>query len=434
MSEKDTIIMEQMLDPSHCGLLKIALDDELTIIYASDAFYKLIEMDQSKQTKPPKSIFKTVYSADIIFYTQQIAAQKRKQGNQFLLFYRILQKTGGLKWILISGNKTDEEFQKQNKAFPIYLCMTLDISEHMTDYKKLEQELDYHRTILELSKELFFQYDIASDTLAFKELFRKVFGKESEFKEFSKRIEKTKLIHPDDLPGVIKIYKSMMSGKKQARLELRMTTKDGDIAAYVCYASIIFDDNKNPSKVVGKLSLINTKQDEQNVTPKLQLDSLTKVYNKESAEKLIVESMTNQEEVTISAIFMCEVHNYKGWNEVVKLVEGENVLTTIAGVLKKHFRSTDVIGRVGLGEFVVFMKDMNSEINAYKKAENICKEVDKIFNYEFNRNSLSISIGVAITKGKANYQVEAANANAALIMARKDNNSSFEIFYPSHSK
>ena len=434
MSNNQVIEIDQMLNTLPGGLLRIAMDDELTIVYATDTFCKLIEMDQSKSAKPPKSVFKTVYSADIILYTQQIANQKQRKDNQFLLFYRVLQKNGSLKWIMINGSKSDEEYQKQSKSYPIYFCMASDISDYMNEFRKMEQEIDYHRTILELSKELFFEYIIATDTLSFNLLFREVFDKETEIRGFSKRLEKTKLIHPADLPAVIKTYKSMMRGKKQARIELQMTTKDGDLAWYVCYASIIFDDNKNPFKVLGKLSLINTKQEVKKTDPKLRLDSLTKVYTKESAEDLMVEDMSNKDDDAISAVIVCEVRNYKGWNEVVRIVDGENVLTSLADVLKKHFRGTDVIGRMGLGEFVIYMRNISSEINAYKKAESICNEANKLFDYTYNKNGVSISIGIAISKGQADYKTELANAKDALLIAKKESKSSFEIFYPSLNK
>ena len=434
MSDNQKFEMNQMLNALPGGLLRIAFDDELTIIYATDTFYELIDIDSSKQAKLPKSIFKTVYSADIIFYTQQIAARKQKKDDQFLLFYRVLQKNGSLKWIMINGNKTEEVYQKQSKTYPIYFCMALDVSEHMTNYRRLEQDLDYHRAILELSKELFFEYVIATDTLTFSELFREVFGKESEIKSFSKRLENTNLVHNADLPGVIKIYKSMMSGKKQARIELRMTNKDGDVAWYICYASIIFDDNKNPFKVVGKLSLINTIQEDKSTAPKYQLDTLTKVYNKESTENIVVENMLNQDSEAVSALFLCEVRNYKGLNEVIRIVDGENILVSIAGILNGMFRASDVIGRMGLSDFTVYMKNISTDKNAYDKAEYICKEVNKLYSYDYNKNSVVISIGVALVKGQADYAEVLSNAKSALVMAKKDNISSFEVFNPSLNK
>ena len=422
--------MDHVLNALPGGLLRIVMDDELTIVHANEPFYKLIDMDQSKSNKLPKSIFKTVYSADIIYYTQQIAAQKRRKDNQFLLIYRSLQKNGDLKWIMINGTKTDEEFQKHNKTLPIYYCMALDVTDHMTGFRKTEQELGYLRTILELSKELFFEYVIATDTLLFTQLFREVFGKEPEVKDLSKRLEKTKLIHPEDLPGVIKIFKSMMSGKKQARMEVRLKTKDGEMAWYICYASIIFDENKNPYKVVGKLAIMHTRQEDKKTAPKLQTDALTNVYTKETAENLITDSLSNQDPKAISALFVCEVRNYKGVNEVVRLVDGENVLVSIAGIFRRLFRGSDIIGRMGLGDFIICMKDISSDRNAYEKAEAICREVNKLYAYDYNKNGVTISIGVALVKGQADYSVALANAKTALVMAKKDNTSAFEVFYP----
>lgn len=430
MSENQAIDMNEMMNALPSGLLRIAMDDELTIIHATDTFYKLLDMDQSK-AKLPKSIFKTVYSADIIFYTQQIATQKRKNDNHFLLFYRILQKSGNLKWIMISGNKTDQVYKKQDKNLPIYFCMALDASDHMIGYRNMDKELDYHRTILEISRELFFEYVIASDTLSFSELFRELFGKESVIKGFSKRLEKTKMVHPDDLPGTIKAYKSMMSGKKQARMEFRMTTKEGDIVWHVCYASIIYDENKNPYKVVGKLSRINTDRGIGiKKAPEISLDSLTQVYTKKTAENIILDNLSTQGEESISALFVCEVGNYKGVNDVIRMVEGENVLSSIAGILKSQFRASDVIGRMGLGNFIVYMKDIRSDTSVYQNAEYICKEVNKLYSYDFKKNGISINIGIALVKGQADFSTAMANAKTALVMSKKESTSSFEIFYP----
>jgi len=430
MSENINTSMDMMTSGLPGGQLRIALDDELTVLYASDSFYELIEMNESKQAKPVKSIFKTVYSADIIFYTQQIAAHKQKNSDNFMLFYRVLQKNGSLKWIMINGKKTDEVYQKQSKTYPVFSCVALDMSDHMAAFRRIEQELDYHRTIMELSRELFFEYLIAADTLTFTELFREVLGKESQIKDFSKRLEKTKVIHPEDLPGVLKVYKSIMGGKKQAILELRLKTKDGDIAWYICYASIIYDENKNPFKVVGKLTQVHTKQENRKEIPQEELDALTRVYTKESAETMITNSLRNQDPGDVSALFICEVRNYKGINEVVKIVEGENVLVAVSRILQGMFRTNDVIGRVGHGDFVIFINNIRSDRILYEKAETICREVDKLFSFDYNKNSVSISIGIALVKGPADYAEILANARSALVMAKKESKSSFEIFCP----
>lgn len=412
------------------GILNLALDDELTIVSATDTFYKLI--DHKATEKLPESIFKIVYSADIIYYTHQVADQLRRKDNQLILFFRVLRKNGTLTWIMINGSRSEETIQKNGRSIPIYVCLAADVTSIMMQYKKMEQEIESHRTILELSRELFFEYIIATDTLSFSsELYREVFGKESTIKNFSNKIEKTKIIHPEDLPATVSTYKSMMNGKKQIRLELRMMTRDGSMIWYVCYASIIYDENKNPYKVVGKLAAINKNYNdeaEETVVP-VQLDSLTNVYSKDTAEKMIAHGMSKQNAESLSALFICEVHNYKGINEISRVFDTENIFISITNIFKKLFRKTDIIGKIGMGHFIIYMKDLNSEKSAYEVADQICREVNDLYSYKYNKNRVYISIGISIVKGQSDYLSEFANAKTALTMANKYNDSSFEVFY-----
>lgn len=435
MGDNQSFDMDQTMKIMPGGLLRLVLDDELTIVYATDSFYKLLDIDVNKQARLPKNIVKTVYSTDIINYTHQIVAQKKRKDNQFLLFYRVLLKNGELRWIIINGSKTGESHKKNNKDYPIYICMAMDITDHMTKHKHLEQKVDYYSTISELSRELVFEYLIAGDTLSFSELFYEVFGIGSNIPSFSKRLEKTTIIHPDDLPRLIKIYKSVMNGRKQIRCEFRMITKDGQSVWYVCYASIVFDENKNPFKVIGKLSAIySRKKEAKSPTSKIKLDTLTQVYTKDTAEGIITDVLSNQEAESLSALMICEIRNYKNINDIVRIVDGENIIISIAKILKNSFRSSDLIGRTGLSEFIVCMRDISSDKNAYKRAEDICMEVNNLYSYNFNKNQISISIGITFIKGSMDYSKVIANAKTALVMAKKDSASSFEAFYPPNNK
>lgn len=435
MNDTDVYIREQLLQTVPGGIARIALNDELTILYATDTFYSLIKNVTDKINS--NGLLRIVYSADIIYLTQQLAAQKNRKDNLISLNFRTLQQNGSFRWVMITGKKTEEVHQSGTKLVPVYSCIAMDVTDHMLKFKKLEQEENYHRTIAELSKELYFEYEIATDTLTFTELFREVFGKDSVIKEFSKKLDKTKLIHPSELPAVNKIFKSMMSGKKQVRFELRLFPKEGLPVWYVCYVSIILDENRNPYKLIGKLATTNPlkKETEINIPETApatiaQLDPLTEVCTKDSAEALIKGDLAKKESDSLSALLLLEVRNYKGANEIMRAINGENTLTTVAGIMKSKLRTSDIIGRLSLSEFVIYLKDINTEKNAYEIAEQLCKEVERQFSYEHNKNSLSISIGISLTKSeKIEYPNLLANSKAALVMAKKENVSSFEIFY-----
>jgi len=430
MDEKETLQLEQLLKTTPGGIAKLAFDDVITILYATDTFYSLIKNVTDKViTKAPLALLRIVYSADIIYVSQQLAVQKHRKDNMISINFRTLQQDGSFRWVMITGNRTSEVYQSGAKNVPIYSCIAMDVTDHMLKYKKLEQTNEYQRTISELSKELYFEYEIAKDTLTFTELFREVFGKDAVIPDFRNKLQHSKIVHAEELPAVINIFDSMMNGKKQVRFEVRLTPRNGIPSWYICNASIIFDDNKNPYKVIGKLSTINPLRKEE-TAPKPEVDSLTEVYTKASAETLIEEDIAKQDKDSLSALLLVDVRNYKVINDIMSSINGENILTTIGKLLKTHFRSTDIIGRIGISEFVVYLKGIQADKNAYNKAEQLCKAVDELYSYRYSKNGMSISIGIAFQKGgEKEYKQLLISSNTALVMAKKVSTSSFEVFY-----
>lgn len=412
------------------GAAKIAFDDMLTLVYATDKFFSMImKVSDRSSIKLPASLLRLVYSADIINLTQQLANEKNRKDDMINFHFRVLQQDGSFHWVMITGNKAEETYQSGFKTVPIYYCVAVDITYLMVGYKKLEQTNDYHRVISDLAKELFFEYEIAKDQLVFSEQFREIFGKENVITGFRKKLEKTKNIHPEELPAVVSIFNSMMSGRKQVRFELRLIGKDGIPTWYICYASIIFDENRNPYKVVGKVATIAIKSKEAESTLHVpQMDVVSNVCTKDSAELLIKDAAENQPEDSINALFMIDIRNFKGINEVRNKIDGENIMTTVGKVLKNFFRTSDIIGRLSLSEFVVYVKNVSSDKSVYNKANNLCQAIGEIHSYDYTKNSLVVSIGITMHQGSADYKALIANATTALVMAKKVPTSSFEVF------
>ncbi len=429
MDELDKLQMDDLLRSAPGGVVKIAMDDMLTILFASDTFYFLVKNVTEKEMNGPQLLLRMVYSADVISVTQQIASQKHRKDNMIGFHFRSLQQDGSFKWIMVTGNRMQEIHSAGTKSVPVYACTAMDVTSIMLPYKIMEQTVEYNRAITELSRELYFEYEIATDTLSFSEIFREVFGKDSVITGFRKRLEKTKIIHSEELPAVVGIFNSMMSGRKQVRFELRMLPKGGTPCWYICYASIIFGENRNPYKVVGKLALINTVENAPEEAPyQPSLDSLTGVCTKESTEIMVREALHKQGPEALSAMMLVDIRNYKNINEIRRAVHGENILSTVGTLLKKHFRTTDIIGRVGLGEFAIFIRNIPADSLAYDKAEQLCRALESLHAYEHTKSSLVVSIGITLQRGEQEFQTVFANANTALVMAKKLPSSSFEVF------
>ncbi len=429
MSDKITSRNDELAESAPGGIAKLALDNQLTILDATDTFYSLIEnATVNKADKAPIALAKTVYSADVIYLTQQIATQRLRKDSKLSLHFRILEQGGSFRWIMISGNKIQETYTSGTKPVPVYSCIAMDTTYHMTKYRKIEQELGYQHIISELSRDIFFIYDIASDTVVFKEVFREIFGKDNIIKPFSSRLAKTKLIYSMELPAINKIYKSIMGGKKQARFQVHLHTKEGVLTPFICYVSIIFDENKNPFRVIGKLvsNPLNKYMDK--ASELHQLDDQTMVYTKTMAEQMIIETLEKPYDKTMSALMLLEIRNYKIVNEVLKPLNGEDVLTTIAGILKTRFRYSDIIGRLSDNEFIVYMKSIKEEKNAFDKADQVCQEVDGLYSFEHIRNGLSISIGMTVIGyGQKDYATLLSKSKEALSQAKKKSTSTYIV-------
>lgn len=429
MSELNSLVQENLLQTVPGGIAKLALDDGLTILYATDNFIQMVRSAADKSDgKKPGSLLRMVYSADIIYVTHQIATQKSRKDNGLSINFRSLQQDGSMKWILINGSKTDEIYQSGQKGVPVYACIATDITYIMVEYKRLEQKNDYQRVIAELSRDLFFEYEIASDTLTFTEQYHEITGGNPVITGFRSKLGRTNKIHTDERPVVAEMYTSLMSGRKQVRFELRLLTKEGDYSWYTCYASIIPDENKNPYKVVGKLSTNRMIAGEAKARIEPVLDPLIRVYSGETAEAMITEALTQKKKEDLSALMLIDIRNYKGLDEIMKAVSGENLLGQIGKILRSKFRLTDIIGRTGVSEFVVYVKDLPSDKAVYEIADSLCAEISSIYPYEYTKNSLYPSIGIAFARGEIRYQTLYANANTALVMAKKVSSASFEVF------
>lgn len=429
MSEKVMTDKKDLLRFLPGGIIKLVLDDDLTLLYATGTFLHLIRSATlSLGREFPIAMKKIIYSADIIYVSQQLAMQKQRKDNMFILQFRILQPDGGFKWIMISGRRMEEEYINGSKAYPVYSCIAMDATSHMEKHNEIEQELKYQDIISGLSEDIFFVYEIANDTMIFKEVFREKFGKENVVKKFSSKLEKSKLIDPEERPQIIKIYQRIMNGKKQARFMMHLISKDGISTPYECYVSIIYDENKNPFRVIGKMTC-NPLMKESDPALKAQALEDVKIKQPEFLdENVMMETLKTYPLDSLSAFLLLEVRNYKIVNALVETLNGEDILTTIEVILKERFRTLDMIGRLSANEFFVFMRDISEEKNATDKAELICNDVDGLYSFEHIKNGMTISIGVNfITESQENYQAMVEATREALKEAKKEKNSAYVI-------
>lgn len=152
-------------------------------------------------------------------------------------------------------------------------------------------------------------------------------------------------------------------------------------------------------------------------------DQLTNIYNKKIAESLIRKYLQNCENTVINAFMILDLDDFKGINDTYGHQAGDIVLVRFAGILKELFDHEDIIGRFGGDEFIVLLKDIDTE-NA------IIKQLDILYHrlmQEF-KPPMSCSIGISLLQENTSYEQAFLEADDALYQSKRAGKGRFTFY------
>ena len=126
-----------------------------------------------------------------------------------------------------------------------------------------------------------------------------------------------------------------------------------------------------------------------NLKKESTIDPLTGLYNRR-----ILEQLNKLPAVAI----MCDIDNFKGINDTFGHDVGDYVINGIATILRKNFRSSDYVCRLGGDEFLILILDHNNEEFILERCKKIKNEISDTI--VLPNNKVTISMGIAM---KNNY-------------------------------
>ncbi|MBQ3107555.1 MAG: EAL domain-containing protein, partial [Firmicutes bacterium] len=130
----------------------------------------------------------------------------------------------------------------------------------------------------------------------------------------------------------------------------------------------------------------------------MEMDKMTGLLNRHFTEQYIrdlLEESKATPAVMSHALLVMDVDNFKALNDTKGHPAGDAFLADLGKAIKKSFRDTDIVGRVGGDEFFVFMKDVGSRENVESKVGSLFRLLQPIFN-EQEVPGLSCSVGIAL--------------------------------------
>ncbi|MEG0592310.1 MAG: diguanylate cyclase, partial [Coprobacillus sp.] len=417
---ENSSLYNQIINDIPNGIICTKDNDTLDIEYLSPSFLRLVGYTKSEiKSKCFNQFSKLIVKQDLDNLVFESLPTKSKDKFTNLVF-GIHCKDGSTIQVEAFVAKMESSNSISRLCFSIVNVIDATLpSQKRTDIMK---EL-YHQSD-ERSGNVLFEYSPQTNCAKFNKSFELMFG----------------YTLPDD--GMVnldvilssdrdKLYEALeiiqMSGHCDP-IQIKMLRSDHSEIWCEITLNIRNDVYRCESTISGKITNIDYKFREEEInTQNSQYDKLTRLLNKASLEKHISSLLTEKPD-NIYALYILDVNNFTKINNTYGHFIGDIVLKTLALRLKNIFRESDIIGRVGGDEFMIFMKyDDNKHVledRCQRLIDYVCAPI-KIQNYEpFN---IHISIGVSTSHKGITFSELFNLADNALYRVKKSDNLSYCI-------
>ena len=85
---------------------------------------------------------------------------------------------------------------------------------------------------------------------------------------------------------------------------------------------------------------------------------------------------------------------------------GDEVLCKISDCLRKNFRKSDCVARIGGDEFIILMPRITEQVHAEKKVRKILQEFPIVLCSEDGEKEIEVSLSIGVVFSKAGERIE----------------------------
>jgi diguanylate cyclase (GGDEF)-like protein/PAS domain S-box-containing protein len=172
------------------------------------------------------------------------------------------------------------------------------------------------------------------------------------------------MIEPPDRRGEqAEILRRVFAGEAVDQVETERVRKDGSTIMVSLTISPVRDaDNTIVSVAVIARDITEQKRDEDRLRHLAEHDQLTGLVNRRRFDSELKRELAKAGRYhSHSAVLSVDIDNFKAINDSAGHAAGDAVLTEVADMLSKRFRSTDVVARLGGDEFGVLVTAVGIE-------------------------------------------------------------------------
>lgn len=310
-------------------------------------------------------------------------------------------------------------YEKKEDGEFVLICFIEDISREKQEYLTYLKETQFYHMLLS-EKEAYGHFNITRNQ------FYEMGGIWNLYNELAEELTYTqlytrfinKVVHMDDRRSYLELMdcnnliQSYQNGTTRLKLEFRRIIEQNKMM-WMEIEILLF---KEPLQEELMALMYLTDIDERKKSSfqlryESEIDQLTDVYNKKSAETKIGHCL--RKPAGLRAFLILDLDNFKEINDSFGHKAGDEILILFAAHLKTVFHENCIVGRFGGDEFFVLMEQISSDqdvdealLRLYKKLQE-----NKLYDIKF-------SAGVTMITGSSDYETVFAQADKTLYQVK----------------
>ncbi len=223
------------------------------------------------------------------------------------------------------------------------------------------------------------------------------------------------LVNPEDTEKVRQNSKAMLKGELGSPYEFRIITKKGETRWIMeTVTSILYGGR--PAILGNSMDVTDHKKMEEEIRNLSVTDPLTGLYNRRGFLALAEQQLKIAKRTKTGLLLLFTDLNGMKWiNDNLGHKKGDEALIEAAGVLKKAFRESDIVARIGGDEFSVLALGAKMEDSKIVQ-DHLQHQIDLNNSRENREYALSMSIGIAYNDPERPSTIDELMAQADALM------------------
>ncbi len=417
--------LETILQETVAGIALVSPHmDGVRLDYTNNAFFEIFGYTRDEYEESGEDVRLNLFDQKDFMNIITKINNNYAPGDLIKLECRINKKGGEKAWVLISTRKPS----KAELGEQTLICSIVDITEMKKQQLELKKGKDRYEIVEELSDNILFTYDVATDVFEASSKILRSMGTRTRIENAIESMTYGDILDHRDVPAFISALSNGLSGQRKNFFEARVINSRGDGVWHRIKFFVVYDENGDPMQFVGTMTDIDKeKKEKKRLIVQAETDQLTGFLNKISTALKVNELIREHAD---GALFLFDIDDFKKLNDTYGHHVGDVFLKEFTSKLLMSFRTTDIFGRVGGEEFILYLGGVgNNKHYIEEKAaqiQNICHSISLDVAPE---KTFSCSIGIAIAPvNGTNYTELYEKADEAMYSVKKSGKNNFAFY------